>query len=214
VFCFHVLEKTFDYQPEDADGHWAELVHWADIIDGARWDSAAAATDLDEPAMQVMTWIENNRDTARSHELITRLGRASLATLSRLPFVAAAVQVIQQNHASHVKIIQKRATVKGDVVLYDLVEDGISVHNKFIAYRLFPEVRYAVGITRGDGRLKVSVGYNPWSRFPCQHNVARLCESFGGGGHPVVGAITVAENDLTAARRIAATITERLSAPG
>ncbi len=213
VYCFGILHEKFSYAPDDPHGHWAELVHWADVIDGARWPTALAATDLDQPAMQVMSWIEANRDTASSHELIGKLGHVSLESLAELPFVRPEVARIRREHAGHLELIDKRGQLDVGVVAYDLIDDRVAVHNKFIVYRLFPSAEFAVGLTRGDGRIKISVGYNPWSNRPCQRNIAKLCEEFGGGGHPVVGAVSVAERDVATARRIAAEITERLRTP-
>jgi hypothetical protein len=44
------------------------------------------------------------------------------------------------------------------------------------------------------------------------HNLAALCERYGGGGHPVVGAISFAPEDLPRARRVAREISEELRA--
>src|SRR5258706_12895862 len=48
----------WDLQPH------TELIHWADIIDGAQFESPTAAVELAEPALKLMTWVENNHDPA------------------------------------------------------------------------------------------------------------------------------------------------------
>jgi len=45
---------------------------------------------------------------------------------------------------------------------------------------------------------------------PRAHDIAKLCERYGGGGHPVVGAVTLPPGRLDEARRIAAEITAAL----
>jgi len=60
------------------------------------------------------------------------------------------------------------------------------------------------------GRAKVSVGYNPWSPTPRAHQINEICERYGGGGHPVVGAVSVAKGELARARLIAAEIVAEL----
>jgi nanoRNase/pAp phosphatase (c-di-AMP/oligoRNAs hydrolase) len=56
-------------------------------------------------------------------------------------------------------------------------------------------------------RTKVSVGSNPWVKEPLKHNLASICERYGGGGHPRVGAISfpigAVEDARQAAREIA-----------
>ena len=59
-------------------------------------------------------------------------------------------------------------------------------------------------------RSKISVGFNPWSPVPREHNIAEICERHGGGGHPVVGAISLRPDELGEARRIARDIAEEL----
>ncbi len=39
-----------------------DLVKWAEIIDGALFPDAKMAVELKEPALRLMTFIENNRD--------------------------------------------------------------------------------------------------------------------------------------------------------
>jgi hypothetical protein len=96
------------------------------------------------------------------------------------------------------------------VVFFDLLDAGIDAHNKFIAYMLFPECRYTVGLTRSPSRVKISVGSNPWSAVPRTHNIAEICERHGGGGHPVVGAISLGAADSERAREIAREIVAEL----
>ena len=50
--------------------------------------------------------------------------------------------------------------------------------------------------------MKVSVGYNTWAKHPREHNIAQICERYGGGGHPVVGAISQAPDQITRVREV------------
>jgi nanoRNase/pAp phosphatase (c-di-AMP/oligoRNAs hydrolase) len=54
------------------------------------------------------------------------------------------------------------------------------------------------------------VGSNPWARVPPSHNLASICERYGGGGHPRVGAISFERNQVEEARRVAMEIAEEL----
>jgi nanoRNase/pAp phosphatase (c-di-AMP/oligoRNAs hydrolase) len=56
----------------------------------------------------------------------------------------------------------------------------------------------------------VSVGSNPGVREPLRHNLASICERYGGGGHPKVGAISFPTGAVADARRAAAEIREEL----
>jgi len=54
------------------------------------------------------------------------------------------------------------------------------------------------------------VGSNPWAPRPLKHNLATICERYGGGGHAKVGAISFEINQVEAARKAAAEITAEL----
>ncbi|HYG70453.1 MAG TPA: DHH family phosphoesterase, partial [Anaeromyxobacteraceae bacterium] len=74
----------------------------------------------------------------------------------------------------------------------------------------FPEARYTVVVSRDAKRAKISVGSNPWSRPARPHDISKLCERYGGGGHPVVGAVSLAPDRIDDARRIAEEIATTL----
>jgi nanoRNase/pAp phosphatase (c-di-AMP/oligoRNAs hydrolase) len=54
------------------------------------------------------------------------------------------------------------------------------------------------------------VGSNPWAAEVPRHNLATICERYGGGGHARVGAISLAPGELDKARAIAAEIVAEL----
>jgi nanoRNase/pAp phosphatase (c-di-AMP/oligoRNAs hydrolase) len=43
-------------------------------------------------------------------------------------------------------------------------------------------------------------------------NIAELCEKYGGGGHPVVGAVSLPTTELARARQVATEIADTLRA--
>jgi hypothetical protein len=57
------------------------------------------------------------------------------------------------------------------------------------------------------------VGSNPWTPHEPSHNLASICERYGGGGHSRVGAISYGPNQLDRARATAKEIIEELSRP-
>jgi hypothetical protein len=111
-----------------------------------------------------------------------------------------------------VDAVKRVARLEGGVVLVDLGDEAVDGANKFIAYHLFPEARYTVVVTKDAKRTKVSVGSNPWARPGRAHDIAKLCERYGGGGHAVVGAVSLGPDELPRARRIAGEIATALRA--
>jgi len=55
------------------------------------------------------------------------------------------------------------------------------------------------------------VGSNPWAPRPRTHNIASICERYGGGGHAVVGAISFAPAEVEQARQAVREIVAELS---
>ena len=67
-----------------------------------------------------------------------------------------------------------------------------------------------MSVSTSTFRTKVSVGSNPWATKPLKHNLASICERYGGGGHAKVGAISFGIGELERARAAAAEITQEL----
>jgi hypothetical protein len=213
LFLHRVLSERFEFLPSDPHGIWAELVSWANIIDSARFDCARTVVELAHPALRVMTWLEHNREPTLTHRLIGELGHRRLDQIVDESWIAGPLLPLLDEHRRHIDIIQRRAVRDGDVVFFDLTEDAVLAHNKFIAYMLFPDTVYTVGLTRGPERAKVSVGSNPWGPRPRTHNIAAICERFGGGGHPVVGAVSLPAQQVDRARDIARQVVAELRQP-
>jgi hypothetical protein len=129
-----------------------------------------------------------------------------LAEIAGERWVTEPLAPVLDRHRRAIEIVRRVARVEGGVVLVDLADTDVEGANKFIAYDLFPEARYTVVVTRDPKRAKVSVGSNPWARPGRAHDISRLCERYGGGGHPVVGAVSLGPDRVADARRIAAEI--------
>jgi hypothetical protein len=109
-----------------------------------------------------------------------------------------------------IDIIREASRAQGKVVSFDLAGKGIEGYNKFIPYYLFPTSVYTVSVLTASFRTKVSVGSNPWAPEEPRHNLATICERYGGGGHPRVGAISFEPGAVEKARRAAQEIAEEL----
>lgn len=187
-----------------------ELIQWADLIDGAQYESPENAINLKEPAPQLALVIESNRDQSLLHHIIRLLQVKSLAETAADERVQAVFAPLLARHNQAVEIIQKAGECSDGVVYFDVSDHDIEGYNKFIAYCMFPKARYSVGVSRGATRSKISIGYNPWSGMERTHNLAKICERYGGGGHAVVGAISLAPEDLEQAREIGKAVAHEL----
>ena len=188
-----------------------ELIHWAHVIDGALYESPAQCVELKAPALQLMQVIEADPDEAFIEQIIRDLTISSLNEVATNDEVQRRFQPILKQHLETLEAIRRKARYEHGVVQFDLVDEGYEGFNKFIPYYLFPEAPYTVALTRGSQRTKISVGSNPWSPRPRTHNIATICERYGGGGHAVVGAISLGPDEVEKGRAVLREIVEELS---
>jgi hypothetical protein len=206
-FIADVAHRQFGFD----DGPLRDLVHWAHIIDGALYESAAQCVELKEPPLQLMQVIEADPNETFIEQIIRDLTAHPLDEVATSVEVQRRFQPILKQHRETLETIRRKATSSNGVVHFDLVDEGYEGFNKFIPYYLFPEATYSVALTRAPQRTKISVGSNPWAPRPRRHNIASLCERYGGGGHAVVGAISFAPNEVEEARAVLREIVEELS---
>ncbi len=205
-YIAHVSREVFDCSMADLE----ELIEWADIIDGAQFKDARTAVELKEPALQLMQVIEAVRDDELIQSIIHKLQTHSLHEVAAEPRVRSVFDELYKAHLQSIEILRDTMTCLGGVVEFDLSAREMEGHNKFIPYYLFPESVYTVGVSLGPTRSKVSVGTNPWTDVVKRHNLAKLCEQYGGGGHAVVAAISFKPDELDEARKAAREIAETL----
>jgi len=190
----------------------AELVRWAHIIDTAGFKDAQEAVELAAPALQWMTVIDAHGDDAFLAPRIARLAEGtSVEELVAEPSIQALLAPLLDRHRATCALIEQRATERQAVVFFDLSAAGLLRYNPFIPYWLHPSARYSVSVTLNRSRAKVSVGSNPWSPVPRIHDIAALCARYGGGGHPVVGAVSFKPEEIERARCVAEEIAAQLS---
>jgi hypothetical protein len=208
--CTGFIDRTLRRERGWEAPDLAELVRWADVIDAARFPSASVAVALEEPALRIMTVLESTGDPALADRVIEGMRRAPLGEIASAPWLAGPFAPLLERHRGTVETVRRLARARDGVVEVDLGDTDVTAPNKFIAYHLHPSARYTVVVSKDATRTKVSVGSNPWSAVPRTHDIARLCERYGGGGHPVVGAVTLPPGRLDEARRIGAEIAAAL----
>lgn len=206
-FIYDTLRATNGFTDESLQ----TLIQWAHIIDGAFYTSPAQAVELKEPALQLMQVIESTAGDDFNEHLIRELSLKSLEQVATSAEVEQRFRPIYAAHLKTLEAIRRQAKLENSVVFFDLIEDDIEGFNKFIPYHLFPDATYTVALTRGRARTKISVGSNPWAKKARTHNIALICERYGGGGHPVVGAISFKPDETTRARQVADEVVEELS---
>jgi hypothetical protein len=191
-------------------GPLGELIEWADIIDGAQYEDAKTAVELESPALRLTLVIEAGRDAALMKKIIRDMQTRSLAETMEDEAVASAFRPLYERHLRTIELIRENARCERGVVYFDVSRHDAEGYSKFIPYYLFPECVYSVSVSLSASRTKVSVGFNPWSPEPRRHNLASICERYNGGGHAVVGAISFRPDEVERARQASLEIAHEL----
>jgi len=190
----------------------AEMVKYADMIDAANFPSAAWAVESVDPVMRMATVVEHSGDSAFIARMVPRLLSEPLLEIASSEPIQKAYEPLGHRLKNFVDKVRAHGTVKDKVVFIDLAGETVEIASKFAPYALFPEIAYSIVLTRYAGRCKISVGYNPWSAHARTHDISAICKKHGGGGHAVVGAVTIGD-DVKKARAIAQEIEAELLAP-
>jgi hypothetical protein len=209
-FLAHIASTRFGFNAAPV----AELVHWADIVDGALYDSPEAAVEMAEPAMKLTMAIESIQDPGFVPRLIPLLTEMPLADVLAQDFVSSQMPPLMERHALSLALIRERSSEVDGTIYFDITDYPLEGYNKFIPYYLHPQATYSVGLSRSSFRTKVAVGTNPWTKAPPEKlvNLATICERYGGGGHARVGAISFPPDKGDLAREAAAEIVAELRA--
>ena len=208
-FIAAVTEQRFGFNPAPA----AEMIEWADIIDGALYDDAKSAVEMKAPASRLTMLIESNQDPLFIPSLIQKLAYRPLAEIVAEPEIANRLPALLERHRRSIDIIRERSECKDGTIFFDVTDYELEGYNKFIPYYLYPEGVYSIESQQeqlpDEG---VSVGSSPWTTATYMENLAKICERYGGGGHARVGAISFPPNRFDEARRAADEIVAELRA--
>lgn len=207
-FISMIAKEHFGFNPLPV----ADLVKWADIIDGALYQDAKTAVEMKEPAMQLTMVIESTQDSGFVPKVIPLLATKPLLQVIQAPFIAPLLPPLLERHQKSIALLGERTELKDGTLFFDVTDQELEGYNKFVPYYLHPESIYSVGLSKSSFRMKVSVGSNPWAPSPPVVNLAKICERYGGGGHARVGAVSFDLNQQEVARTAAKEIVEELRA--
>ena len=209
-FLAHIASTRYGFNTAPV----ADLIHWADIVDGAQYESPESAVEMAAPAMKLTLIIESNQDPEFIPRLIPLLTSMSLAEVLKQPFVAPLLPPLMERHREALELIRSRAEERDGTIFFDITDHPLEGFNKFIPYYLYPNAVYSIGLSKSSFRTKVAVGSNPWTKVDpaTMVNLAQVCERYGGGGHARVGAISFPPDQEEKARVAATEIVAELRA--
>ncbi len=192
----------------------ADTIRWADVIDAARFGSAAEAVSLAAPAQQLAAWLAHGRSTADTAAYVEWLSVGSLEEVAARPALAPQLAAVAAERATELAAVARLGVWAGEVVVFDRFVEVGARSPGFLGYLVFPTALYTVAATRTASSIKISIGVNPWSPARRRHDIGALCARHGGGGHAVVGGITLRGHELARAQATLAAVIAELQGPG
>ncbi len=204
------LENKHGWEPPP---HLLDAVTWADKIDAAKFASAEEAVALTEPAQRLAAWLAHGRTPFDTAQYVEWLSRASLAEVAARRELAPQLAAVAAERAHELDAVKKLGVWHDDVIVFDRFDDVGARSPGFLGYLLFPTCLYAVSATSTPTSIKITVGVNPWSKEKRRHDIGELCARHGGGGHAVVGGITLRGDELPRARETLKSLVRELTSP-
>lgn len=192
------LEKDFNFRPSR---YFRELIKWADIIDGARYDSAEQAVKLKEPALQMRDFIRHNMyKNSVLINLIKILGKQSLRQITNRSEIKSFVRNRNKNTISALKFYRKNLQIFSRIGFLDLSKEGV-IFLRYVPYFLYPQLFYCLILLKQKRKFGLMVGFNPWQKIKNKIDIGEfLRRRYGGGGRTTVGGIANIRNKKRAQR--------------
>lgn len=190
---------------------FADLVDWANRIDSADFDTARDAIDRRPPIKQLAAVVEREGNGPLYNEVVGALLKKTAEDVALSETIQERWRPLAKAQEETEKRIEEVLVRRGAVAFTDLHEAPLAASGKFVAYALAPECTYAVALIRMRKHFKISIGHNPWSGRERRHDIAALCRAHGGGGHPMVGAISVPVDRLAEAQKVTEAVIDHLN---
>ena len=134
-FLAHIGATKFGFNTEPV----ADLIYWANIVDGALYESPEAAVEMAAPAMKLTLIIESTQDPEFIPKLIPLLTEMPLAEVLAQPFVASLLPPLMERHAEGIELIRSRSEEVDGTIFFDITDRQVEGFNKFIPYYLHPQ---------------------------------------------------------------------------
>lgn len=172
------------------NSRYAGLVHWAEKIDAARYDTVREAVFSQAPALRISFGLAIGNHEGVCEGLVRALREGSLEEAAELPDVKARFRRTQELVRAGLDRFPAAARLEDDgIVVFDVDGRGALV-SRYAPYLFYPESRYSAGVVRWNGGAKITAMRNPWREFESVF-LGKICETLGGGGHQRVGSIVL-----------------------
>ncbi|MGH9897026.1 MAG: phosphoesterase, partial [bacterium] len=127
-----VGKEKFGFRTDDL----ADLIHWADVVDGAMFPNAETAVAMKDPALRLALVMEAGPDGDIARWLIPQMETRSLADIASDERITSHFQPLFDRHLKSLDLIRAAGHCERGVLYFDLTGPGVEVYNKFAPYFL------------------------------------------------------------------------------
>lgn len=180
------LAKAFGHRSYQ----YADMVHWAEKIDSARYESVDEAILSRAPAIRISLALALKDRGRYCEELVRALRYKTMDEVADLPEVRTRFEQAQSLVQVGLDRFKKAAQLESDEIVVFDVEGRDAIISRYAPFYFFPHAQYSAGIVRWEGGAKITVMRNPWREFESAY-LGKICEKLGGGGHQRVGSIVL-----------------------
>jgi hypothetical protein len=168
-------------------GFLEDAARWADVIDGAKFNSVAETLQCEAPALQI--WLAMQAVPMRVDEgrLIHRLARAPIADIAIDGDLRTGYEAAKRLQDEGTRRFNSAWRVEGPIVMFDVDTTGVIV-NRYLPFQVRPDAEYSAGLCREPAGIHLLFMRNRW-KDEGPVNLGLLAGRFGGGGHHRVGAV-------------------------
>ncbi|MBI3589684.1 MAG: hypothetical protein HY093_04735 [Candidatus Liptonbacteria bacterium] len=197
---FDVLVKKFGYRPSR---YIKDLVKWADIVDAAKYKSAKDTIELNAPALQIDSYLDQKSQKGDPVRwVIEELSRKDLVKVAKDRRVMAVVKNVLAKIKESLEYHRKNLQIFDKVCFIDLSLGEVE-RVRFAPHFLVPSLSYIVTLLKSGKVFRVAVGANPWRPKSHKHDLRKLVRErygFKAGGHARAAGITGIKNKREAMR--------------
>jgi len=202
------LLDRFSYR----NNFYEPLVHWAEKIDAARYDSVQEAVLGDNSALRIRSSLALEDAQKYSVDLAHALRRQTMDEVAELPWVHDRVQRARNLLQAGLDRFSKSCHLESDIAVFDVDASDVLI-NRYAPYLFFPHARYSIGILRTGDKTKITAMRNPWWEFSSLP-LGPMFEKLGGGGHQRVGSLVLPLDRSAEAPQIVKTLVNEMSQSG
>src|SRR5688572_23271712 len=198
--CAGLIARCLSAEDFEIPAHLCRTVQWAELVDSASYPTPEDAVVRQSAARRIALSLAVDDSISYHQELVDSLLSSDVEGVVERSPVREAVAKAAVWYERGIERMREGATREGNIIVYR-VESIDSISDRLVAFYLYRDADYSLGIVRRGAETKVTANANPW-QSPDGPDLGRIFARHGGGGHHGVGSVVIPGSDSTRAERV------------